>query len=49
MKSLSPKDAGGAQVRRDGTLLGLLKIDSGGWGDPLREVTKRDEERSGAS
>lgn len=48
-KSLSLKDAGGAQERRDGTLLGLLKIDSGGWSDPLREETKRDEEVSGAS
>ena len=43
------KDAGGAQERRDGTRLGVLKIDSGGWSDPLREKTKRDEEGSGAS
>jgi len=46
---LSLKDVGGAQESRDGTLLGLLKIDSGGWSDPLREEAKRDEEVSGAS
>jgi hypothetical protein len=48
-KTLSLKDAGGAQESRDGTLFGLLKIDSGGWSDPLREETKRDEGVSGAS
>jgi hypothetical protein len=49
IKILNVKDAGGAQERRDGTRLGVLKIDSGGWSDPLREKTKRDEEGSGAS
>jgi hypothetical protein len=49
IKILNQENAGGAQERRDGTRLGLLKIVSGGWSDPLREATKRDEERSGAS